>query len=81
MIKSIMISIVIQAGGQSSRMGQDKGLGPLNSVPLNVLSQTQARQMPLSRNLKIDSSHFTLSTIEKTACQQYNKSSQNTKNV
>jgi molybdopterin-guanine dinucleotide biosynthesis protein A len=34
MIKSIMISIVIQAGGQSRRMGQDKGLVPLNSVPL-----------------------------------------------
>lgn len=29
-----MISIAIQAGGQSRRMGQDKGLVPLNNVPL-----------------------------------------------
>lgn len=34
MIKFSMISIVIQAGGQSRRMGQDKGLVPLDNIPL-----------------------------------------------
>ena len=29
-----MISLVIQAGGRSSRMGQDKGLVPLRGKPM-----------------------------------------------
>ena len=33
-INLIMISLVVQAGGKSSRMGQDKGLVPLNGKPL-----------------------------------------------
>lgn len=34
MVKFVMVSIVIQAGGQSRRMGRDKGLVPLNNLPL-----------------------------------------------
>ena len=36
-------SVVIQAGGKSTRMAQDKGLAPFNGVPLTqyILEQIQ----------------------------------------
>jgi molybdopterin-guanine dinucleotide biosynthesis protein A len=55
MIQLIMISLVVQAGGNSSRMGQDKGLVLLNGSPL--IEHVTARLGGIADEIIITTNH------------------------
>jgi molybdopterin-guanine dinucleotide biosynthesis protein A len=53
--QSLGLSVVIQAGGESRRMGQDKGLLPFLGKPM--ISRVMARLAPIAEEMLVTTNH------------------------